>query len=66
MISKRDKLYQRGRTDDFKSLRNKVVSEIRREKHKLYHEKIKPARVRKHGEKTLKNSWEKTTRLYSH
>ncbi len=28
MISKRDKLYQRGRTDDFNSLRNKIVSEI--------------------------------------
>jgi hypothetical protein len=45
MISKRDKLYQRGRTDDFKSLLNKIVLEIRKEKHKLYHEKIKPASV---------------------
>ena len=42
MISKRDKLYQRGRMVEFKILRNKIVSEIRKEKHTLYNKKIKP------------------------
>ena len=45
MISKRDKLYQRGRMVEFRILRNKIVSEIRKEKHIPYNEKIKPARV---------------------
>ena len=64
MISKRDKLYQRGRTDDFKSLRNKIVLEIRKEKDKLYHEKIKPARVQdpKTWWKTLKKWLERNNK----
>ena len=33
MISKRNKLYQRGKMGEFKILRNKIVSEIRKEKH---------------------------------
>ena len=45
MISKRNKLYQRGRMGEFKILRNQIVSEIRKEKHTLYKEKIQPARV---------------------
>ena len=45
MISKRDKLYQQGRFVESKIMRNKIVSEIRKEKHTPYNKKIKPARV---------------------
>ena len=44
MISKRDKLYQQGRNDQFKILRNKIVTKIRKEKSRFYNKTIKPAR----------------------
>ena len=44
MISNRNKMYQRGRMEEYRSLRNKITSEIRKEKQKYYSEKIKPAR----------------------
>ena len=37
-----DKAYQRGQVKCFKSLRNKLVSEIRKEKNKFYDKRIKP------------------------
>ena len=44
MISNRNKMYQRGSMEEHRSLRNKITSEIRKEKQKYYREKIKPAR----------------------
>ena len=38
----RDKACQRGQVERFKSLRNKVVSEIRKEKNKFYDKRVKP------------------------
>ncbi|XP_028416451.1 uncharacterized protein LOC114540530 [Dendronephthya gigantea] len=45
MIIKRDKLYQQGRMVESREMRNKIISEIRKEKSKLYNERIKPLRV---------------------
>ena len=42
MMQKRDKAYQRGQVDQFKRLRNKIVTEIRKEKNDYYDKKIKP------------------------
>ena len=42
MISKRDKLYQQGRNDQFKILRNKIVTKIRKEKSRFYNKTTKP------------------------
>ena len=44
MIYKRDNLYQRGRMTEFRSVRNQIVFEIRKEKQKFYNGKTKPAR----------------------
>ena len=44
MISNRNKMYQRERMEEYRSLRNEIISEIRKEKQKYYSEKIKPAR----------------------
>ena len=38
----RDKAYQGGQVKRFKSLRTKIVSEIRKEKNKFYDKRIKP------------------------
>ena len=42
MMYGRDKAYQRGQVERFKSLRNKIVYEIRKEKNKFYDKRIKP------------------------
>jgi hypothetical protein len=42
MMHNRDKAYQRGQAERFKYLRNKIVSEIRKEKNKFYDKRIKP------------------------
>ena len=42
MMHNRDKAYQRGQVERFKYLRNKIVSEIRKEKNKFYDKRIKP------------------------
>jgi hypothetical protein len=45
MISKRNKMHQRGRKEEYRSLRNKIILEIRKEKQvKYYNEKINSAR----------------------
>ena len=58
MISKTDKLHQLGRTDDFKSLRNKIVSELKFERKNInYITKrlnLPVSKIRKYGGKTLK------------
>ena len=42
MMYNRDKAYQRGQVERFKSLQNKIVSEIRKEKNKFYDKRTKP------------------------
>ena len=42
MMHNRDKANQRGQAERFKYLRNKIVSEIRKEKNKFYDKRIKP------------------------
>ena len=44
-----DKAYHRGQVERFKYLRNKIVSEIRKEKNKFYDKRIKP--LNNHGPK---------------
>jgi hypothetical protein len=42
MMHNRDKAYQRGQAERFKYLRNRIVSEIRKEKNKFCDKRIKP------------------------
>jgi hypothetical protein len=55
LISKRNKAYKSGKYILFKTIRNKIVSEIRVSKRKLYKEKILPTyidKILKYGGKT--------------
>ena len=42
MMYNRDKAYQRRQVERFKSLQNKIVSEVRKEKNKFYDKRIEP------------------------
>ncbi len=68
MISKRDKLFS-GK--ELTILNHCVIKSFRKFERKNINYITKRlnlpmSKIRKHGEKTLKNSWEETTRLYSH
>ena len=49
MVHNRDKAYQKGQVERSKYLRNKIVSEIRKEKNKFYEKRIRP--LNKHNPK---------------